>query len=143
MWRNQRRDTNFVVFSVCCVILNTPHPVVTGRNLLVPEKCRLTLDKERMRGLLDALASLQFYFSYLFTFSKKCWFSKATKMFVLLDLSRDTWNKMDWKVPGKFFRSLNITDRKMLHISFWSFWLCMKTCKKNFWKMLIFLLGFL
>ena len=49
---------------------------------------------------------------------------------------------MDWKVPGKFFRSLNITDRKMFYISFWSFWLHVKTCKKNFWKILIFCWGF-
>ena len=26
--------------------------------------------------------------------------------------------KMDWKVMRKFFRSLNITDRNVLHISF-------------------------
>ena len=46
--------------------------------------------------------------------------------------------KMDWKVTRKFFRSLNITDRKMFYISFWSFLLHMKTCKKNFWTILIF-----
>ena len=45
---------------------------------------------------------------------------------------------MDWKAPGKFFSSLNIADRKMFHISFWSFLHHMKTCKKNFWKILIF-----
>ena len=45
---------------------------------------------------------------------------------------------MDWKAPGKFFSSLNIADRKMFYISFWSFLHHMKTCKKNFWKILIF-----
>ena len=45
---------------------------------------------------------------------------------------------MDWKAPGIFFSSLNITGRKMFYISFWSFLHHMKTCKKNFWKILIF-----
>ena len=49
---------------------------------------------------------------------------------------------MDWKAPGKFFSSLNITGRKMFYISFWSFLHHLKTCKKNFWKILIFCHGF-
>ena len=44
--------------------------------------------------------------------------STGSLIMVCDSLCRDTWNKMDWRVPGKFFRSLNITDRKMLHISF-------------------------
>ena len=39
---------------------------------------------------------------------------------------------MDWKAPGNFFSSLNITVRKMFYICFWSFWLHIKTCKKIF-----------
>ena len=50
--------------------------------------------------------------------------------------------KMDWKVTRKFFRSVNITDRKKLYVSFWSFLLHMKTCKKIFWKISIFCWGF-
>ena len=49
---------------------------------------------------------------------------------------------MDWKAPGKIFSSLNIANRKMFHISFWSFLHHMKPCKKNFWKILIFFRGF-
>ena len=49
---------------------------------------------------------------------------------------------MDWKAPGKFFSSLNIADRKMFHISFWSFLHHMKPCKKNFWKIWIFCRSF-
>ena len=45
---------------------------------------------------------------------------------------------MDWKAPGNFFSSLNIAGRKMFYTSFWSFLHHMKTCKKNFWKILIF-----
>ena len=49
---------------------------------------------------------------------------------------------MDWKAPGKIFNSLNIADGKMFYIAFWSFWLHLKTSKKNFWKILIFCRGF-
>ena len=49
---------------------------------------------------------------------------------------------MDWKALAKIFNSLNIADRKMFYISFWSFLHHMKPCKKNFWKILIFCRGF-
>ena len=49
---------------------------------------------------------------------------------------------MDWKALGKFFNSHNIAVGKMFYICFWSFWVHIKTCKKNFWKILIFCCGF-